>query len=69
MCMGALTALIENGIRVPDDIALVSFDDIEFGNLLRPRFQLLILLLRHWIRSYAIGTPGIRQKTIQIIIA
>jgi LacI family transcriptional regulator len=54
MCMGALTALIENGIRVPDDIALVSFDDIEFGNLLRPRLTALEY------SSYDIGSEAMR---------
>ena len=36
MSMGALYAIRERRLRVPDDIAVVSFDDVEFGNLLRP---------------------------------
>jgi DNA-binding LacI/PurR family transcriptional regulator len=36
MCMGALYALRERNLRVPEDIAIVSFDSVEFGNLLRP---------------------------------
>jgi len=36
MCMGALSALSDHNIRVPADMAIVSFDDIEFGDLLRP---------------------------------
>ena len=34
--MGALSALKTQGIKVPDDIALVSFDDVEYGNFLNP---------------------------------
>ncbi len=36
MCMGALSAIIQHGKRVPDEIALASFDDVEFGHLLHP---------------------------------
>jgi DNA-binding LacI/PurR family transcriptional regulator len=36
MCMGALSALHERGFKVPEDMAIVSFDDVEFGHLLRP---------------------------------
>jgi LacI family transcriptional regulator len=36
MCMGALYAIREHKLHVPGDIAIVSFDDIQFGNLLRP---------------------------------
>ena len=36
MSMGALTVLKQKGFRVPDDIALVSFDDIEYGEMLNP---------------------------------
>jgi len=34
--MGTLTAIHEVGLRVPDDIALVSFDDLPWGDLLKP---------------------------------
>ena len=36
MCMGALYALQERGLHVPRDIAVVSFDGVEFGTFLRP---------------------------------
>jgi DNA-binding LacI/PurR family transcriptional regulator len=36
MCMGALSALRERNVRVPEDVAIVSFDDVEFGYLLQP---------------------------------
>ena len=36
LSMGALSALKTQGVKVPDDIALVSFDDVEYGNFLNP---------------------------------
>jgi LacI family transcriptional regulator len=36
MCMGVLSALKERNLSVPDDIAVASFDDIEFGSLFHP---------------------------------
>ena len=36
MTMGALTVLRSQGISVPRDVALVSFDDVEYGDLLNP---------------------------------
>ncbi len=36
MCMGALYAIQEFNLCVPQDIAIVSFDKVEFGKLLRP---------------------------------
>ncbi|MEI7989224.1 MAG: LacI family DNA-binding transcriptional regulator [Chloroflexota bacterium] len=37
MGMGAISALRENNLRVPQDVAVVSFDDMQFGHLLTPR--------------------------------
>jgi DNA-binding LacI/PurR family transcriptional regulator len=34
--LAALTAIHEAGLRIPDDIALVSFDDVPWGQLLNP---------------------------------
>jgi LacI family transcriptional regulator len=36
MAIGALTAVYESGLRVPEDVALVGFDDIEPARYLRP---------------------------------
>ena len=36
MALSALEALIENGIRVPDEVAIVGFDDIEETTLVLP---------------------------------
>ena len=37
MALGAMRALRERGLAVPDDIALVSFDDFEWADLFQPR--------------------------------
>jgi LacI family transcriptional regulator len=37
MAMGALVALREAGLRVPDDVAVVGFDDVPVASLITPR--------------------------------
>ena len=41
MSIGALRALRDDGRRVPEDIALVTFDDVAFGDLFRPTLTTL----------------------------
>lgn len=41
MCMGALYAIHERRLHVPTDVAVVSFDGVEFGDLLRPSLTTL----------------------------
>jgi LacI family transcriptional regulator len=36
LSMGALSVLKARGIKVPENVALVSFDDVEYGDLLNP---------------------------------
>jgi len=36
MSLGALSVLKAQGVKVPDNMALVSFNDVEYGNLLSP---------------------------------
>ena len=36
MTIGALEALKDNGIRIPDDISIIGFDDLEFSTLMEP---------------------------------
>jgi LacI family transcriptional regulator len=37
MTIGILRALTDRGLRVPEDIALVAFDDFEWADLFSPR--------------------------------
>ncbi len=37
MALGALRALKERGLRVPEDMALVAFDEFEWTDLFQPR--------------------------------
>jgi LacI family transcriptional regulator len=37
MAIGALDCILDKGLRVPDDISLIGFDDIELGQVVRPR--------------------------------
>jgi len=41
MTIGVLQALQTRGIRVPDDIAVVAYDDLEFAELLKPRLTVI----------------------------
>jgi LacI family transcriptional regulator len=41
MTIGVLHALRERGLRVPDDIALVAFDDLEWFDLFEPRLTVI----------------------------
>jgi len=36
MSLGALSVLKTQGVKIPENMALVSFDDVEYGNLLNP---------------------------------
>jgi LacI family transcriptional regulator len=36
LAMGAMTALLDAGLRVPEDIAIIGFDDIPAAKLVRP---------------------------------
>lgn len=39
--LGALRAIEQLGLRIPEDVALIGFDDFELAPVLRPRFTLV----------------------------
>ena len=39
--LGALRAVEDLGLRIPEDVALIGFDDFELAHVLRPRFTLV----------------------------
>ena len=41
MTIGVLRALAERGLRVPEDVALVAFDDFDWADLLAPRLTVV----------------------------
>jgi LacI family transcriptional regulator len=41
MTIGVLRALQSNGMRVPEDISLVAYDDLEFGEVFQPRLTVM----------------------------
>jgi len=66
--LGAMEAIRSAGMRVPDDVALVSFDDPFFGDLLDPPLtalarnerelgELAAALLLHALQTGALGRP------------
>ena len=72
MTIGSMQALRESGLRVPNDIALVGFDDFEWADSFEPRLTVIAqpchaigvramdLLLKR------IGDPARRPRTIRL---
>lgn len=37
IAIGALDCCLDNGLKVPDDISIIGFDDIELATVVRPK--------------------------------
>ena len=60
VAMGAIDALREAGIRVPDELSLIGFDDTEIARAIRPRLTSVAVPL------YEIGARGVELLLEQI---
>ena len=56
--MGALRAVFDAGLRVPDDIAIIGIDDIEEGRFSRPSLS-----------TVSLDTPFIAEHAVARIAA
>lgn len=54
MAFGAMAAVIDHGLRVPEDMSLVGFDDVSLASYLRPALTTVA------IPSYEIGHQAMR---------
>lgn len=57
MALGAMKALRERGVRVPQDVALVAFDDFEWADLFQPR-----------LTTIAQPCEGIGQHAVELLL-
>jgi LacI family transcriptional regulator len=72
MTIGAMRALRRRGVRVPDDLAVASFDDFEWADTFAPRLTTIAQPI-HDIGAEAVGLllarladPARRPRTIRL---
>ena len=79
LAVGAIQAARELGLRVPDDLALVSFDDPFFADIFDPPMtalarnerelgELAASLLLHAIRTGTVGPPTEVRLPVELIV-
>jgi LacI family transcriptional regulator len=79
LALGALSACRNAGLRVPEDLALVSFDDPPFGDLLDPPLTALVRneeemgrlaasLLLHALQSTAFPPPADVRLPVELVV-
>jgi len=79
MALGALAILREEGVRIPDDVAVVGFNDIEEGRYAIPPLttiapdkeeigRLAVSLLRGRIEGTRTGPPGRFDPPYQLVV-
>ena len=57
MAIGAIRALHDRGIRVPEDVSVMGFDGLQIGNFISPRLS-----------SVSQNTPLLAQRSIEILL-
>jgi LacI family transcriptional regulator len=67
MAFGAFQALAERGLRVPDDISVVSFDDEELAGYLRPGLTTSRLPYAEMARQSVEMLLGVRELSHELI--
>lgn len=55
MAIGAVRACLERGYRIPDDVAIIGFDDIQFSRMITPSLTTIR------VDKYAIGQMAIHR--------
>ncbi|MBY8881269.1 LacI family DNA-binding transcriptional regulator, partial [Actinacidiphila acidipaludis] len=72
MALGAMRALVERGLRVPQDISVVGFDDVEEGRFstialttVSPDKQAIARLAVERVVARLTGAPDMRPERIQ----
>lgn len=79
LALGAMSACRAAGLRLPDDVALVSFDDPAFGDLLDPPVtalarsdvamgKLAASLLLHALETRSVGPPTEVRLPVELIV-
>lgn len=71
MAMGALSALTDRGLRVPDEVAIIGFGDVEMGSYLRPALSTLSShpeeAARHVSALFAPGRSAPRTASLTLL--
>jgi LacI family transcriptional regulator len=66
--IGALGAILEAGLKVPDDISLIGFDDISFAHLTQPPLTTVILSRKQLaVTAFAALERLIRKEDVKNI--
>jgi LacI family transcriptional regulator len=79
LALGAISAVRDAGLRVPEDVAVVSFDDPFFGDLIDPPVtalqrnerelgELAASLLLHALRSESTGPPTEVRLPVELVV-
>ena len=79
MAVGAMHAVLDGGLRVPEDVAVVGFDDIALATMVRPRLTTIgtfqdrigsraAELLIELINQPGPGRPIVEQMPFQLIV-